>query len=272
MERLDGLVGDLLAKLEASGKAQNTLVVYIGDHGADMLRGKRTSYEGGVRIPMIVRWPGQAKLGFASDALVSTVDLLPTFLAVAGAEPVEGLPGRSLVPLVRGQSEERRQHVFTEFHTHSAHNYYPQRTVRGERFKLIWNLLPNQVNPGYDYAIERFYGKGEINAALKRAPEEVRAAYALMRRPPELELYDLQEDPYEFRNLSEDPSHTSILAELKQRLLDWRRETKDPFLDHTHVLRLQDEIEATKIEGKYVKKEGPWAYVHYMDPARSARE
>ena len=61
MSRLDSLVGDLLAALERSGKADNTLVIYFGDHGADLLRGKRTSYEGGVRIPLIVRWPRQAK-------------------------------------------------------------------------------------------------------------------------------------------------------------------------------------------------------------------
>jgi len=61
MSRLDSLVGDLLDSLERSGKADNTLVVYLVDHGADLLRGKRTSYEGGVRIPLIVRWPGKVK-------------------------------------------------------------------------------------------------------------------------------------------------------------------------------------------------------------------
>ena len=61
MSRLDSLVGDLLHSLKRSGKADNTLVVYLGDHGADLLRGKRTSYEGGVRIPLIVRWPGKVK-------------------------------------------------------------------------------------------------------------------------------------------------------------------------------------------------------------------
>ncbi len=267
MERLDGLVGDLLSKLEASGKARNTLVVYIGDHGADLLRGKRTSYEGGVRIPLIVRWPGLAKRGHVCEELVSTVDLLPTFLAVAQAKAVDSLPGRSLVPLLGGERVKWRKHLFTEFHTHSAHNYYPQRTVRGDRFKLISNLFPNQVNPGYDYAVERYYSKEEINAALAQAPEEVRAAYARMRCPPEFELYDLRNDPHEFHNLAADPAHAETLAALKERLLAWRRETKDPFLDPANVLRLREEIEATKEDGKYVKREGPWEYIDYMGSA-----
>jgi len=267
MERLDGVVGDLLVKLEASGKARDTLVVYIGDHGADLLRGKRTSYEGGVRIPLIVRWPGLTKRGLVCDELVSTVDLLPTFLAVAQADLIDGLPGRSLVPLLCDEPVTWREHLFTEFHTHSAHNYYPQRTVRDARFKLIWNLLPNQVNPGCDYAIERFYGRKEIDAALAEASEDVRVAYALMRCPPEFELYDLRDDPYEFRNLAADPVHAETLAALTQRLLAWREETNDPFLDPANVLRLKDEIEATKKDGKYVKREGPWEYIDYMGKA-----
>ncbi len=265
MERLDELVGDLLASLEGSGKADNTLVVYIGDHGADLLRGKRTCYEGGLRIPMILRWPGHAEVGGVSEELVSTVDILPTFLEAAKADAMDALPGRSLVPLVLGESVEWRQHLFAEFHVHSAHNYYPQRTVRNDRFKLIWNLLPDQVNPGHDYAIARHYGKEEIDAALAEASEEVRGAYALMRCPPEFELYDLKEDPYEFVNLAADPAHAGTLESLRKRLLAWRHETKDPFLDPAKVLRLRDEIEATKKGGKYVKREEPWEYVGYME-------
>ncbi|MCP4641913.1 MAG: sulfatase [bacterium] len=269
MERLDDMVGEMLTALEACGKADNTIVVYIGDHGADLLRGKRTSYEGGVRIPLIVWWPGQAKRGLVCEELVSTVDLLPTFLAAAQVEPLDDLPGRSLLPLVCGEPVEWRQHLFTEFHTHSAHNYYPQRTVRDERFKLIWNLLPGQVNPGHDFAIEKHYSQKEIGEALAEAPEEVRAAYALMKCPPEFELYDLRDDAYEFRNLAADATHAKKLEALKAQLIAWRQETKDPFLDPANVLRLKDEVEATKIDGKYVKREGPWGYVDYMAPPRT---
>jgi N-sulfoglucosamine sulfohydrolase len=266
MARLDELVGDLLAKLEASGKAGNTLVVYIGDHGADLLRGKRTPYEGGIKVPMIASWPGLMQSGQVREEMVSLIDLVPTFLEVAQAEPIEGLPGRSLLPMIRGEDVASRDYLFTEYHVHSAHNYYPQRTVRDDRFKLILNLLPDEVNPGYDFAVNRFYGAEEIDAALAEAPEEVQDAYKLMRRPPEFELYDLQEDPYEFRNLAEDSAHSAKLTELKKALLDWRRKTNDPFLEHENVLRLQAEIAAIYIDGEYSDQRGPWGYIKYMAP------
>ena len=77
MLRLDECVGQLLAELDEAGKTDNTLVVFIGDHGAQMARGKVTVYEGGVRVPYIVRWPGVSQRGARSKALVSTIDLLP---------------------------------------------------------------------------------------------------------------------------------------------------------------------------------------------------
>ena len=86
MSRLDSLIGELLGELEKSGKSNNTMVVYLGDHGADLLRGKRTSYEGGLRIPLIVKWPGQVDANRVSHQLVSTLDLLPTFLSVGRRE------------------------------------------------------------------------------------------------------------------------------------------------------------------------------------------
>jgi len=141
LSRLDSLIGDLLAALQRSGKADNTMVVYLGDHGADLLRGKRTSYEGGLRIPLIIRWPGKAPPKQIRQELVSTLDLMPTLLAVAAAKPVANLPGLSLVPLLRDEETRWRRYLFTEYHTHSAHNFYPQRAVRNERYKLIQNLM-----------------------------------------------------------------------------------------------------------------------------------
>jgi arylsulfatase A-like enzyme len=99
---------------------------YPGDHGADFLRGKRTSYEGGLRIPLILRWPGHAKPQVRQE-LVSTVDLMPTLLAATAAPAVPGLAGRALQPLLGNGSAEWRSHLFTEYHTHAAAaNYHPQ--------------------------------------------------------------------------------------------------------------------------------------------------
>ncbi len=263
--RLDGLVGDLLAALRSSGQAARTLVVYLGDHGADLLRGKRTCYEGGVRIPLIVRWPSRQRPGQVRDELVSTLDLAPTVLEAAGAAPIRGLPGRSLAPLVAGELPAWREHLFTEYHPHSNHNYFPQRAVRDGRHKLIRNLMPGQVNPGYAFTAARFYGEDGLEPALARASAEVRRAYATMRQPPEFELYDLEEDPFEFRNLAESPQHQAVLANLREALLAWQVRTADPFLDPDNTARLKAEVAGTLQDGRYERPAG-WEYPGYLAP------
>lgn len=249
MQRLDSLIGDLLTVLRKSGKFENTLIVYLGDHGADMLRGKRTSYEGGVRVPLIMNWAARWKPGTnrTHAELVSTLDLMPTFLKAAGAEPIASLPGRSLLPLIDGETEDWRRYLFTEFHTHSAHNYYPQRTVRDERYKLIRNLMPGELNPGYAFTMNRFFVA--LKDSVSTASEPVRSAYYRMHQPPEFELYDLHSDPYEFLNLTDDANHKETFERMKSQLQAWRQRTNDPMLRRENVTRLKEELQACFKDG-----------------------
>ncbi len=266
LSRLDSLIGDLLDELDRSGRAADTLVAYLGDHGADLLRGKRTSYEGGVRVPLIVRWPGRTQAGQVREELVSTLDLAPTLLAAAGADPISGQEGLPLQPLLEGRGAKWRDHLFTEYHLHSNHNYYPQRTVRDRRHKLIWNLLPGEENPGPSFTIDKFLGADELEAALAEADPAVRQAYRQMSAPPEFELYDLQRDPGEFRNLASDPASSAVLGDLRSRLLEWRQRTEDPFLDPQNVRRLQQEVRSTFRNGEYHRPDG-WEYRTYLAPS-----
>ena len=274
MSRLDSLIGDLLKGLQRSGKADNTLVVYLGDHGADLLRGKRTSYEGGLRVPLIVRWPGQIKSGQVRSELTSTLDLMPTFLAAANAEPVAGLAGQSLLPLLRDMPTPWREYLFTEYHLHSAHNFYPQRTVRNSRYKLIRNLQSNLINPGYDFTLKRFFT--DLPETIESAREPVRSAYQRMRKPPEYELYDLKTDPYEFQDLTEDSDYSDILDELKTQLARWRERTDDPLLNQANVTRLKAEVDACFVDGKPSKDRLTLTYPDYFfegsPQARAARK
>jgi N-sulfoglucosamine sulfohydrolase len=259
ISRLDSLVGDLLAALDRSGKADNTLVIYLGDHGPDLLRGKRSSYEGGTRVPLIVRWPGKARPQVLGE-LVSSIDIMPTLLAVSGAARVPNLPGQSLVPLLAGEKPAWRRHLFTEFHTHATvANFFPQRAVRDSRYKLIENLLPDEVNPD----AEKIHKELPFAAAaIAAAAPEVRHAYQLQQRPPRYELYDLQADPFEFRNLADLPGHTAIFAELKQHLATWREQTQDPLLNPANLQRLRAEVYSVKkkAEGKALD----WGYPDYF--------
>ena len=271
ISRMDSLVGDLLRVLDKFGKAENTIVIYIGDHGADMLRGKRTCYEGGLRIPMLMRWPRQI-VPQVRDDLVSTLDLMPTVLEAVGAPAVDGLPGSSLQPLYQPGDVPWRTHLFAEYHTHAAApNYFPQRSVRSNRYKLIESLLPDTIHPDYDntiaklhgdFAVQKYSGSLDLRSVIATAKPEVRAAFALMRRPPQYQLYDLQSDPYEFHNLADDPEHADALADLKQRLTQWRSETNDPLLDADNLRRLTAEVRS--VNKKSVGKKHIWQYPKYL--------
>ena len=262
MSRLDSQIGDLLSALKKSGKLDNTLIVYLGDHGADMLRGKRTSYEGGIRIPLIISWPGKIPPNSRRSHLVSTLDLLPTFLDAAEAEPIPNLPGLNLSPVLKNPRSEWRTHLFTEYHLHSAHNFFPQRTVRNDRFKLIHNLLPDTINPGYQFTLEKFFPG--LPSVIAASPEPVRSAYQRMKKPPEFELYDLNDDPHEFINLADNSAHQQTLTDLKTTLHKWRTETKDPLLKEQNLTQLQSEINSSFQNGKPEKSKLHLSYPDYF--------
>jgi N-sulfoglucosamine sulfohydrolase len=271
ISRLDSLVGDLLAELEKSGKAKNTIVVFLGDHGADMLRGKRTCYEGGLRIPLLIRWPEKIAPQVRHE-LVSTIDLMPTLLAAAGLQSPVGLAGRDLQPLFAPGKAEWRTHYFSEYHTHAAApNYFPQRSVRTERYKLIENLLPGEVHPDCDNTIAKLEkeakrreiaGGLDLTNVIAQAAPQVRSAYARMRQPPQFELYDLQADPYEFNNLAELPEHANLLHELQAALKQWREQTNDPLLNPENLRRLS--VEVRSIKKKDAASDYHWGYPDYF--------
>lgn len=261
MMRLDSYVGDLIRVLKKSGKLRNTLIIYIGDHGADLLRGKRTSYEGGLRIPMIISWPGKIRKDIQPDEMVSTIDIYPTLLETAGLPVPAYLPGRSLWGLLQGQSTAWRQYLFTEYHVHSNHNPYPQRTVRDDRYKLIWNPLAGITNPGFDFTLRQTVKIPE-SALLPVAAPAVRKAYALMKDPPAYELYDLRTDPFELNNLAEREGYIAIRERLIRELHSWQRETGDPLIDVRKARRLYELILETGIESP--RKVVP--YAEFMDP------
>lgn len=227
IRRVDDCVGAALDTLKKHGRLENTVIVVIGDHGAPFARGKVTCYNPGMRIPFIVKWPDVAKAGSSSKALVSTLDLLPTFLEVAGAEVPSNLPGKPLKKAVANPEARVREYMFGEFGAHLPADYYPRRTVRSERYQLIENLESPKPNPtpGVEGYIEREAVKVEglvDNPALEAVKEYV--------APPKFELYDLQEDPENYHNLADKPELKDIQDELKAELDKWRKETDDPLL------------------------------------------
>ena len=249
MMRLDKYVGDLLDVLKRSGKYENTLIVYIGDHGAHILRGKITCYESGLGIPMIIAFPGKGRTENRYDGMVSTIDLYPTFMDVAGIPIPDHLDGKSLKDIVlKGKDRPLRKYMYGEFNVHSHHNPFPQRSVRDRRYKLIWNILPEGGSITGRYNVKHLMDPARFEQILSAAPDQVREAYDTMLNPPEYELYDLWADPNEWNNLSEDPKYDSIKKDLITRLRKWQIETGDPFIDKEVAKRFSDEIIATNLD------------------------
>ena len=189
-----------------------------------------TADQGTCNIPMIIRWPG-AKGGQVRKELVTTLDLFPTFCEVAGVQIPKSLPGQALKPIVHGASPKWRNYLFTEFHVHSNHNPWPQRTVRGPRYKLIYNPLAGEVNPGYAFTIGKKFFEAPEADLMATASNQVQVAYQLMKQPPKYELYDLQADPFEFKNLAQDPTQAKTLDRLRAELTSWQKRTGDALLN-----------------------------------------
>jgi N-sulfoglucosamine sulfohydrolase len=144
IDSLDSELGQALALVKASGKEKDTLFIYTSDHG-NSLMAKWTCYESGLRVPMIVRWPGHIEPGSQTDAMISFVDVLPTFIEVAGGKVPDKIDGQSFLAVLTGKQKEHRKWIYG---THTNQGIisglpYPVRSVRNERYKYIRNLNPS---------------------------------------------------------------------------------------------------------------------------------
>lgn len=273
MNRLDTGIGVLLAKLEAAGKADDTLIIFTTDHGLQFPRGKTTCYEPGLEVPLIIKDPGKPE-GNVCDQLTSHIDIVPTILESLDLPQRDDLPGQSLMPAVKDVAPPTpwRDYVVGEWIAAGGVHYYPQRSIRKGRYKLIVNYLAGQESPNM-----LRYMSGDI-WETKLLPEEVEAAspefgamYALALNPPAIELYDLENDPYELHNLSDDVEYGDVLKNLRADLTNWQRETVDRIEEPGVLERLtkeNNEIVAKFFTGSdYGKRRDyTWQYDQYLAP------
>lgn len=227
VQRLDDGIGMLMDVLEKYGRCDDTLVIFIGDHGPPFARGKTTVYEAGIRIPFIVRWPGVSK-PMRSRAMVSTIDILPTILDATGVAPAGKMHGKSLRPVLKNADAPWREYLVAEFHFHGGRPFYPRRAIRDHRYKLIHNLLAGKAKPSTGIDADTAY---QVSQQSRYDGTPVRRAFDTFANPPEFELYDLENDAIEFDNLAGNPDYRAIQERLTKALLEYRKQTDDPFLD-----------------------------------------
>jgi arylsulfatase A-like enzyme len=186
---LDDAFGQLLAALERSGQVDNTLVLYVADHGDycgehGLFAKGIPCFEGAYHVPAVVRWPGGGQAGKRVAALVSLADFAPTFLDLAGLPLDRHFSGASLLPWLRGETPaDWREAVFTQ--CNGVELYYSQRSVRTHAYQYVFN--------GFDQD----------------------------------ELYDLRSDPYQQVNRAGDPAYAEIQRDLLRRLWQFAYQEND---------------------------------------------
>lgn len=191
LERMDAGVGEIMEKLENAGLAENTVLVFFSDNGGapnsgnnSYLRGFKTMlYEGGIREPLIIRWPNNIKAGTVTHEPVSSIDFYPTFVELAQVDKLQQkLDGISLLPLLKSQKSPKERTLYW---------HYPSETGNAKK------KMSSAIREG-NYKLIEFYEDGRK------------------------ELYDLQADPGETTDLSEQmPGKTN---DLYQKLVEWKEE------------------------------------------------
>jgi N-sulfoglucosamine sulfohydrolase len=232
VSRLDSGVGILLRELQASGRADDTLVIFLSDNGRPFPGAKDNLYRDGIGLPLIVRAPNARKRNLHSRAMASWIDVTPTILDWAGAQPPADyhflpLPGRSLLPILEQDNPPGWDRVFATHSFHEINQYYPIRAVRTRRYSYYKNLEPAlDVPVASDVALSPSW-KAIIAAHANLGK---RTLDAFRHRPAE-ELYDLSVDADEVVNLVADTRHASALADLRAQLAQWRTATHDPWME-----------------------------------------
>lgn len=217
----DWQVGECLKLLDKHGVADNTIVVVVSEQGSGFAFGKWTCYDSGLQSACIVRWPGHVQAGSESHALIEYIDFLPTFVDAAGSEPAATLQGKSLLPVLSGKQSRHKQFVFGEMTTRGIINgspYFGIRSVRSDKFKYIINFTPDVKFTNActkSGAFQSWVQKAESGDA--DAAEKVRRYH---HRPAE-ELYAVDSDWYEWKNLASDPKFADVKAQLKSELAAW---------------------------------------------------
>ncbi len=228
VHRLDQGVGRLLRGIEATGHAEDTLVIYLSDNGMPWPGCKTTMYDAGIRLPLIVRRPGQTMRGGTSAAMVSWVDITPTVLEFAQVTgPSYPLEGRSFLATLENPAPKGWDEVFGSHQFHEITMYYPMRMLRTRTHKYILNLAHRLEMP----LAQDLFDSPTWQAVLRSKQRRygTRTVEQLLHHPRE-ELYDLERDPQERTNLAGNDKALPVLTDLRARLRAWQERTKDPWL------------------------------------------
>lgn len=260
VSRIDQGVGRLVEILKEAELYDKTLIVFTSDHGMAFAGGKTTVYEGGLKVPFVVRNPYVEKRGIRQSALISHIDITPSLLDFIGAlDPEKNRPkqwvdpskywkektyvakenrgsagklssyhGRSWIPILGKPKAKHWETVFASHTFHEIQMYYPMRVVRDQKYKLIWNIahpLP------YPFASD-LWAASSFQAQYQQslsAPYGQKTVREYIHRP-EFEFFRIDQDPHESTNLADNRKYAKELEQYKELLKTKQREFDDPWI------------------------------------------
>ena len=228
--KMDGNVGKLLKSLKDHELDQNTIVVFVSDQGPQFPFGKWSLYDYGIQSPLLVRWPREIEAGTKSKALVSLTDLVPTFVEMAGGTAPEGIDGKSLLPVIKGEVDSIHEMIFASHTGDRKMNRAPMRMLRTDKYKYILNLAPEiryttHMDKAKDHDGGREYWDSWREASFKN--EHAAAVLWKYHNRPGEELYDVISDPLEQHNLAKDPAYNEIIKEFRVEMNAIRKQQGD---------------------------------------------
>jgi N-sulfoglucosamine sulfohydrolase len=264
VNRFDDVVGRMMALLKDKGIDDNTVVFLLADHGMGMPSAKSNAYPQSTKVPFIVRWNKKYKGGVVDKRhIVSSMDILPTLLEVAGIESPGGFDGRSLVSILEGGTQEGRDKIQTQYYMTSGKNLYQIRNTQDREFSFMFNGWhsgePTYASSSMGGAcFSTMYQLGMKGDAKWKA----RADF-LLRRTPE-EFYDLKNDPECLNNLIDNPEYSQKISEYRKRMHTELKEREDQLLPVFEAYQQDRSVEvlvssyaatmaATGIQGKAPK-------------------
>ncbi|MEO2014735.1 MAG: sulfatase [Fuerstiella sp.] len=233
--RMDYGVGRVLESLEQHGYKDDTLVIFTADHGTSEPGAMGTHYEPGVRVPFVVSRPGLKRKGITNSALVAFTDITPTILDWTSTQFDDyKLHGRSILPILETSQPRGWNHALLSHVGHDVFAYYPMRTLRGQRYKLIWNV---NYRSEYPLPIDTVQRRTWVNARNSETQMLGNRSIEAFLHRPQLELYDLHNDPWEVKNLADTPAFRSVLDESVAELVKRLEAQQDPWLRNYHPLK-----------------------------------
>lgn len=245
VHRADQSIGGILKALIEAGHEDDTMILFLSDNGMSMPFAKANCYLNSTKSPYVVKWKHQIEPGTVSDALISSIDYMPTILEMIGASCPEGLDGKSFVHILKNDKREQYQNIYTSFYktaknkTTKKELQFPMRCVQDKQYAYIYNAWSGGEN---QYRTETMSGlsframkeaaqtddkiAGRVNFYLNRVKEE---------------LYDYKKDPHALCNLAEQPEYHVMMTAFRKSMHQYMEESKDELLEKfTNDIKMED--------------------------------